>query len=124
MVWVEVQIEDGESGYEYWAMMSSIGASGFNAFSKINRDFESLRVIIEGVGKDFSDFLGSKVDFCFNQASPFWDQAIEGSQFIGGGTDLLIVARACQSPHFVEMSGMKSIFKPRLPIQIYSICQN
>jgi hypothetical protein len=31
---------------------------------------------------------------------------------------------ACQSPHFVEISGMKSMSNPPLPIELHTICQN
>jgi hypothetical protein len=31
---------------------------------------------------------------------------------------------SCQSPHFGKISEMKSISKPPLPIELYTICQN
>ncbi len=36
----------------------------------------------------------------------------------------LIMKRSCHSTHFGKISEMKSISKPPLPIEIYTICQN
>jgi hypothetical protein len=34
------------------------------------------------------------------------------------------VKETCQSPHFGNISEIKSISKPPLPIELYTICQN
>jgi hypothetical protein len=41
-------------------------------------------------------------------------------QYIGGGSGHLKVTTSCESPHLAKIQGMKSISKPRLPIEIYA----
>ena len=41
-----------------------------------------------------------------------------------GGFEALKPTITCQSPDFAKISEIKSIFKPPLPIELYTICQN
>jgi len=47
----------------------------------------------------------------------------KGIPYLGGLTERAEVLLTCQSPTLAKIRGMKSISKPRLPIEIYTICQ-
>ena len=55
-----------------------------------------------------ADFLNW---FLTYSSTKFLNQNKKGPQYIGGGTDLTKVVISCPSPHFGEISAMKSISK-------------
>jgi len=65
-----------------------------------------------------------KRDFGFPFSTIFQTQDRKGPQHLGGDTGLSKFALTCHSPHSDKISEMKSISKPPIPIEIYTICQN
>jgi len=47
-----------------------------------------------------------------------------GTQHLGGAFEPSKVNLSCQFPHLAKIQEIKSISKPRLPIEIYTVCQN
>jgi hypothetical protein len=64
---------------------------------------------------------GVKRGFSFLFGTIFQTQDCKEPQYLGGGPDLSKLAIACQYPQFGKISEMKSISKPPLPIEIYTI---
>ena len=67
---------------------------------------------------------GVKRDFGLPGSTLFQAQGRKEPQHIGGPLGPVKVKEACQSPHLAKIQEIKSISKPPLPIQLYTICQN
>jgi hypothetical protein len=59
-----------------------------------------------------------KRDFGLPFSNLFQAQDCKEPQYVGGGFGFLKVTRSCHFMHLAKIPGMKSISKPRLPIEI------